>query len=392
MRPEPRLSAPLDVDSLTIGARELVVETVRWALTDAGAALGALMTAAAITVALAALRHLLLPRLQSQFAHLSGAGVGRIVRSVLSHAKDWFFLALGLELSSAWFDLPELVARGVGLFFTIAFTWQLAIWMRALVLALIEQRAAQRGEMGSLANALDVVRVLVSAVIFAIAATAILDNLGANVNGLIAGLGIGGIAIGLAAQGVVGDLFAALSILFDKPFIRGDPISFDGIDGEVEATGLKTTRIRATSGEEIVIGNASLLGKIIRNNARRQRRRVTLTLGLGYWTDAADAERVPDVLRSLMVGREHSRFVRAGLSNFGASSLEYQFVFDVHGLGFDDFVAERHAVLAALLKRFEDEGLSFAYPTQVQMIAGPDGRPIDPPQGCGEPTHSRARP
>jgi small-conductance mechanosensitive channel len=383
MKTETQLSTFPDVSGLTTGARALVAETIRWALTDTGTAVGALATAAAMTVALSALRRLLLPRLQSGRAHLSGAGFGAIVRSVLSHAKDWFFLALGLELTSAWFDLPELVARGVGLFFTIAFTWQLAIWARALVLALIERRAAQRGEMGSLANALDVVRVLISAVIFAIATVAVLDNLGANVNGLIAGLGIGGIAIGLAAQGVVGDLFAALSILFDKPFVRGDAISFDGIDGDVEATGLKTTRIRATTGEEVVIGNANLLGKVIRNNARQERRRVTLTLGLGYWLSAADAARVPDVLRSLLEGRERSQFVRAGLSGFGPSSLDYLFVFDVHGLGFDDFVAERHAVLAALLKRFDDEGLGFAYPTQVQLLAGADGRPVDPPDRDG---------
>ncbi|WP_339548885.1 mechanosensitive ion channel family protein, partial [Pseudomonas sp. RA_35y_Pfl2_P32] len=136
----------------------------------------------------------------------------------------------------------------------------------------------------AIGSAMNIIRLLVSFAVFAIAAIVVLDNLGVNVTGLIAGLGVGGIAIGLAAQGIFADLFAALAILLDRPFRRGDAISYDKSAGTVEAIGLKSTRIRGVTGEERIVANKQLLEKEIINNTQREYRRVVFTLGLVQWT------------------------------------------------------------------------------------------------------------
>ena len=142
------------------------------------------------------------------------------------------------------------------------------------------------------------IRVLVSVALFAIAIIVILDNLGVNVTALVAGLGIGGIAIGLAAQGIFSDLFAALAIMFDKPFRRGDTIRYGTTTGTVERIGLKTTRLRALTGEQVIMANTKLLEQEIHNLAEAKVRRITLPFGLTYQTPPETLERLPEIARA----------------------------------------------------------------------------------------------
>src|SRR3546814_2816 len=152
---------------------------------------------------------------------------------------------------------PQMVLKTVAFLFTIAAVFQCAIWAREIILGLVERRTTA-DESQSLANAMGLIRVLVTFALFAIALIVVLDNLGVNVTGLVAGLGIGGIAIGLAAQGIFSDLFAALSIIFDKPFRQGEVITYDQTTARVERIGLKSTHLRAMSGEKKVISNAKI--------------------------------------------------------------------------------------------------------------------------------------
>ena len=165
---------------------------------------------------------------------------------------------------------PARMQRLVDIGFIIAFTLQGAIWARELIIALITRRAGTGETATALGSALAIIRVLVSVALFALAIVVILDNLGVNVTALVAGLGIGGIAIGLAAQGIFSDLFAALAILFDKPFRRGDIIRYDKTTGTVERIGLKTTRLRGLGGEQVVMANTKLLEREIHNVADAQ--------------------------------------------------------------------------------------------------------------------------
>src|SRR3546814_8768299 len=201
--------------------------------------------------------------------------------------------------------IPPAVSNAIHFLFTVAAALQGAIWLRELVLGWVEHRAAAGGdEEGSLASALGIIRLLVSIAAFALAAILILDNLGVNVTALVAGLGIGGIAIGLAAQGIFSDLFAALSILFDKPFRKGDTIGWGGLVGRVEAIGLKTTRVRALTGGRVVVSNANLLNKELTNLERLERRRITFNLTLVYQTPPALLEEVAEILRALVESHE----------------------------------------------------------------------------------------
>jgi len=270
------------------------------------------------------------------------------------------------------------VAGAIAVIFIIAMTLQVALWARELVLGVIEHRAGAVEASSGLGSAVGLIRVFVSVAIFIIAMVVVLDNLGVNVTGLIAGLGIGGIAIGLAAQGIFADLFAALAIIFDKPFRRGDSIKWDTTSGTVENIGLKSTRIRALTGEEVVISNTNLLNKELHNMARLNRRRILQNFGIVTNTPPELCARIPEMVKEVIEGVEKCSFLRCGMTGYGASSLDYAFEFDVKSEVWQKVFDARSQVLIALLQRFNDEGVAFANPTQTAFTAAPDGTLIMP--------------
>ncbi len=301
-----------------------------------------------------------------------------IIGSALSKTRMWFMIAVAAQIVARYAHAPDDLAQTIRFIFIIATTLQAAIFARALILGLIEHRAQSADQEAALASAMGIIRLLVTFALFAIAIVLILSNLGVNVTGLVAGLGIGGIAIGLAAQGIFADLFAALAILFDRPFRKGDAIRYDQTSGSIEDIGLKSTRIRALTGEQIIIANKQLLEKEIHNLARLDRRRIVTTFGLIYQVPIEVLDRVPAMLSEIISGCSPATLVRCGLTAFGASSLDYEVQYDVHSEDYDTVFATRHAVNIAILRRFKAEGIEFAYPTQTAFTAAPDGRYIVP--------------
>ncbi len=289
----------------------------------------------------------------------------------------WFMILFAARLVDGYADPPPLVAQTILVLFTIAAALQGALWVRELILGVVEHRAGSN-EHAALGSAVGIIRLLVTIVLFAIATILILDNLGVNVTGLIAGLGIGGIAIGLAAKGIFDDLFSALSILFDRPFQQGDSIKWDSTSGTVEQIGLKTTRVRAVTGEEVVISNTNLLSKELHNMARLKRRRIVQTLGVAYYTPPDLCARVPQLVREVVEAHDKCKLVRCGLANFGASSLDFELQFDVQSELYDEVFNARNDVSIGILEKFAKAGIDFAFPTQVAINARADGRPIDP--------------
>ena len=164
-----------------------------------------------------------------------------------------------------------------------------------------------------------------------------------------------------AAQGIFADLFAALAIIFDRPFRRGDPINYGTITGTVAQIGLKSTRVRAGTGEERVISNKNLLDKEIQNITRRDYRRGKFTLLVLYETPADLADRIPPLLKEIVEGCG-LKFVHAGLVNFGTIALEFEVEFDCESPALDPFYKGRHAIGVAILRRFREEGIKFADP------------------------------
>ena len=297
------------------------------------------------------------------------------VGSALASTRLWFMIPLAAHLVAGYAHPPADVVSTIRFFFVVASALQAALWGRELILGVVERRAGGDEHHGS---ALGIIRLLVSFALFALAAILILDNLGVNVTGLIAGLGIGGIAIGLAAQGIFADLFAALAILFDKPFRRGDAIKWDGTSGTVEAIGLKSTRVRAITGEQVVISNTNLLNKELHNLANAMRKRATLTFGVIYQTPPEVCRRIPDLVKAIVTKQDKSAFLHCCMTGFGASSLDYELVFDVVDDDTELFNRIRHDICIAILDSFAREGIQFAYPTQTSFTAAPDGTMIIP--------------
>jgi small-conductance mechanosensitive channel len=301
-----------------------------------------------------------------------------ILARVVARTNLFFIIMCAAELVGEHAATPPALLRVIHVLFVVAAAIQAAIWARELVLGYVQHRAGIEEEHSTLGSAIGLIRLLVTVALFAIALILILSNLGVNVTGLIAGLGIGGIAIGLAAQGIFSDLFAALSIIFDKPFRRGDGVRVDGLQGTVENIGLKTTRIRALSGEQVVVSNAKLLEQQIRNFTNLEHRRFVLTFGLVYQTPPETCAAVPEMVRAIVEAQPQAIFVRCGMTAFGASSLDYELQFDVTSSDYEFAFAARSAVCLAILNRFGEEGIAFAYPTQTSFTAAPDGRFVLP--------------
>jgi len=297
---------------------------------------------------------------------------------VLSKTSLFFIIMCAVELVVGQTDAPYAIRRTAEILFIVAAAFQAAVWTRELILGFVYQRAGETADQSTLASAIGIIRLIVTVALFAIALILILANLGINVTGLVAGLGIGGIAIGLAAQGIFSDLFAALSIIFDKPFRKGDAIRVGQIVGIVEYIGLKTTRLRSLEGEQVVISNAKLLEQQLHNYSRLQRRRFTLRFGLVYQTAPATLRRVPELVRAVVERHPHCNFIRCGLAAYAPSSLDYETVFEIEGADFEPAFAARHEIAIEILETFEREGIAFAYPTQTSFTAAPDGTHVMP--------------
>jgi small-conductance mechanosensitive channel len=329
----------------------------------------------AIAIGLFALRHLGCRLI----ARLGGDPHWPVIFArVLARTKGYFIVMASAELVAEHARTPAPILQVIHVLFVITAALQAAIWARELILGYVEHRVGASDEHSTLGSAVNIIRLLVTVALFAIAVILILSNLGVDVTGLVAGLGIGGIAIGLAAQGIFSDLFAALSILFDRPFRRGDSIKVDQLQGTVENIGLKTTRIRSLSGEQTVISNAKLLDQQIHNFANLQHRRFVLTLGLVYQIAPDVLAAVPDKVRAIVEAHEHTSFVRCGMTGFGASSVDFELQFDVNSADYEYAFATRSAVCLEILARFNAEGIGFAYPTQTSFTAAPDGTLVMP--------------
>ena len=200
-----------------------------------------------------------------------------------------------------------------------------------------------------------------------------LGTLGVAVSPFVASLGIGGVAVALALQNVLGDLFASLSIVFDKPFVVGDSVAVDDFSGTVEYVGLKTTRIRSISGEQLVFANSDLLASRLRNYGRMRERRVIFTIGVTYGTPSEALRAIPRYLREAIERLDNTRFDRSHLKEFGDSSIDFETVYHMVVPDYNAYMDTQEQISLALYERFEAQGIDFAFPTRTVRLVGADG-------------------
>ena len=308
-----------------------------------------------------------------------------IIAHALARTTVLFMVAAAIEIVLGYAPVPARLDRLANIFFTIAAAFQGAVWAREILLGAIRSRVGDDPRQSNLSSAMAIIRVLVSITLFAVALLFILDNLGVNVTTLVAGLGIGGIAIGLAAQGIFADLFAALSILFDRPFRRGDLIRYGTTTGTVERIGLKTTRVRAQGGEQVIMANTKLLEQEVHNLADAHVRRIVVPLSLVYQTAPEMLEKLPELATEAVSAVPECRLVRALVTGFAPSSIDCELVYDDRATDPDALARNKSAILIATARLLARDGIAFAYPTQTTFTAAPDGSYVMPYAGTPAP-------
>lgn len=210
--------------------------------------------------------------------------------------------------------------------------------------------------------------VILNVAVWIMGAIFLIDNFGYDVTTLVAGLGIGGIAIALAAQAVLGDLFSYFVIFFDKPFEIGDFIIIDDKMGVVEYVGVKTTRLRTLNGEQLVCSNTDLTNSRLHNYKRMDRRRVVFRLGVVYQTSHRQLQAIPGMVKQIIESKEDVSFDRGHFCAFGSSSLDFEFVFYVNSPDYNFYMDKQQAIFFDIAGLFEAEGIGFAYPTQTLFL------------------------
>jgi small-conductance mechanosensitive channel len=341
----------------------------------------ALVLSAAVALFAYSFKRLLLRRLARR-ARETGLRPYRAVADILSSTHALFLLVVALYLAAQYLTLPAKAVKFVDSVVVIALLVQAAIWANRGIadwLAYYIQEKRETDAAG--ATTVGVLGFVARVAVWALVTLMVLGNLGFNITALVASLGIGGIAVALAVQNILGDIFASLSIALDKPFVIGDFIVVGDVLGTVEYIGLKTTRIRSLSGEQIVFSNAELLRSRVRNYKRMNERRALFSFGVVYQTPYAKLARIPGMVREIIEQQERARFDRAHFLKYGESSLDFEVVYYVLDPDYNVYMDIQQAINLALFRRFEDEGIDFAYPTRTIHI---DRNTPAPPAATGE--------
>ncbi len=294
-----------------------------------------------------------------------------LAAAVLDRTRLFFLIAIAVLAGMQLLVLPDRVQDILhGLAF-IALLVQLAIWGNAAIGAAVDRYTSRTMEVDAAsATTVAFVAFLMRLGLWVLIALVALDTFGIEITALVAGLGIGGIAVALAVQNVLGDLFASLSIVLDKPFVIGDFVIVGDLMGSVEHIGLKTTRVRSLSGEQLVFSNNDLLSSRVRNFKRMQERRIVFSFGLLYDTEPETLERIPGLIREIIEAQEDTRFDRAHFARFGDSSLDFEVVYYMLVPDYNAYMDTQQAINLAVFRRIQEIGASFAFPTRTLHIAG----------------------
>jgi len=301
--------------------------------------------------------------------------VDDLVVTVLESTRPLFLLVVSVWAGSRALKLNQTVQRVLFIIAVVAVLVQVGLWATAALmkwLAIVRSEKAGEGEALTWLSGIEWVG---KSIIWSIVMILALDNLGVDITGLAAGLGIGGIAVALAAQNVLGDLFAAFSIYIDQPFVIGDYLAVGSFSGTVESIGMKTTRLQSLTGEQLIFSNSDLVDSRIQNYGRLVERRAAFTVGVTYDTPTAKVEKIPGMIEEVVESQDHIRFDRSHFKEFGDSALIVETVYYVLLPAYQTKMDIQQAINLDLKRRFEAEGIEFAFPTQTILLEGGDSAP-----------------
>ncbi len=319
--------------------------------------------------ALIILRHVVAVRLR-KWAETTTRKWDNAIANALVDIRVWLLFPAVLYLAAGPLVLSPQVSGLLRVLAVVGIAAQLLLTSRLVVDAVLRVILTKATDTPSdtAAGSIVVLRFIAMLVVWSLIILMALNNLNVEITPIIAGLGVGGIAVALAVQSILSDLFASLSILLDKPFVVGDFIIVGDKLGTVEQIGIKTTRVRALSGEQLVFANSDLLNSRIQNFKRMQERRVVFTIGVVYETPLEKLKMIPRIIREAVEHNDVARFDRCHFKAFAAFSLEFETVYFVKVPDFNRYMDVQQAINLELFDRFGREGVSFAYPTALHIV------------------------
>ncbi|MEO5567543.1 MAG: mechanosensitive ion channel family protein [Gemmatimonadaceae bacterium] len=303
--------------------------------------------------------------------------------SIVRSTRYFFFAAIALQAALRGLHVSKAFEGPLQSTLELLVLLQIGLWATGIVVFMVERSLAERRETADRIGVAAVraigitVKVVAWTIIVLIAIQNVFDK---NILPLMTGLGVGGIAIALAVQNILGDLLAAVAIVFDRPFDVGDTIQVDDLVGTVEQIGLKTTRLRSVTGEQLVLGNGEILKSKLRNYKRMYERRALLHLDVTYDTPPETLERIPDMVKQIVEAQAGVRFDRSHFARFMESALRVETVYFVVDPDYRRFMDVQQAVNIAVLRRFNADGIDFAFPTRTMIVPPATSAPESSPR------------
>ena len=294
---------------------------------------------------------------------------GQMLDGVLGRTKLYFLVTISIYWGSLMIELPQSVLSFLSHAAVLVLLLQSGIWLCWAISYWVDITVQEKKESDpARATGIGAIGFLLKLGLWSAVLLLALDNLGFNITAILAGLGVGGIAVALAVQNILGDLFASLTIVLDKPFVIGDYIVVDDFMGTVEHIGLKTTHVRSISGEQIIFPNSNLLQSRVKNYNKMRERRIIFSLGVMYQTSAEKLKEIPEMIREIIASYGMVRFDRAHFKEYGDSSLIFEIVYFVLDPDYKVYMDVQQGINLAIFNRFQKDKIEFAYPTHTVFI------------------------
>jgi len=328
------------------------------------------LVAAAVWVGLSLVRRLSAARYKRSVAAGHPPPI-RLIFYVLTHTRQFLVLALALYAGQEDLTFPSRVQHLIDNAVLMLVLLQAGLWAGRALKFYLEVQEAERAPDRAFAGSLDIIKFVAHLLIWSLLILVALENLGVNITALLAGLGVGGVAVALALQNVLGDLFASLSIALDKPFVVGDTLTIDTFTGTVERIGIKSTRLRSDTGEQIILSNADILKSRVRNFGRAPEQRALATIRVDYATPGETLQRIPKLLEHIVREQPNARFERCHLKALGESCLQFELSYFVQNPKHNPLLDLQQAVNFRIIDEFRRLGVGFAYPAQRVVVESP---------------------
>lgn len=325
------------------------------------------LVAAAVWAGLWIMRALIASRYK-RYAATARPSPIRLIFYLLANTQQFLFLALALYAGQQDLNFPPRLQHLIDNVVTMLCLLQVGLWAGRTLRFYLEIKESEAGADRVFSGSLDIINFVARVLIWSLLILVALENFGVNITALLAGLGVGGVAVALALQNVLGDLFASLSIALDKPFVVGDTLTIDTFTGNVERIGIKTTRLRSDTGEQIILSNADILKSRVRNFGRAPEQRALATIRVDYATPGEKLKEIPKLLEGIVREQTHARFERCHLKTLGDSCLQYELSYFVQQPKLNSLLDLQQAVNLRIVDEFRRTGVQFAYPTQRLIV------------------------